>query len=348
MSAQPIEKSPTDGSASSDHGSEDVGQDNLGAPTPERSAVPEQIEVRHQAAVSALLGVATSAVAIAYLWRAASTGAAFDWLLCVTLAALSVGLFRNLLDARLPLLVADELGVRFRLGRQWRGLPWEAVDRIVVSPRRGVLRDGRLVVNLHHMHRAIEGIEGRARRHARLNQKMYGAVLAVPLGLTTRITHATEETLQERFAELAHGRADVVTLLPEPEPVPASRRPDHDAITAPAEATGAAGAANAGPDDRHVIGDDEQLPIADRRPRWLRRGSAAEEPAEAAEAAEAAEPPKPPTLCSTTTATTATRTTTATRASTTDRPAAPWPPPSTRACVRWHRKRPPSRPSPPR
>ncbi len=208
--------------------------------------MPEQIEVRHQAAVSALLGVATSAVAIAYLWRAASTGAAFDWLLCVTLAALSVGLFRNLLDARLPLLVADELGVRFRLGRQWRGLPWEAVDRIVVSPRRGVLRDGRLVVNLHHMHRAIEGIEGRARRHARLNQKMYGAVLAVPLGLTTRITHATEETLQERFAELAHGRADVVTLLPEPEPVPASRRPDHDAITAPADATDAAGAAMRG------------------------------------------------------------------------------------------------------
>ena len=80
------------------------------------------------------------------------------------------------------------------------------------------------------MHRAIEGIEGRARRHARMNQKMYGAVLAVPLGLTTRISHATEETLQERFAELAHGRADVVTLLPEPEPVPAARRPDHDAV----------------------------------------------------------------------------------------------------------------------
>jgi cytoskeleton protein RodZ len=279
MSAQPIEKSPTEGL-----GPDEGPQDGLEGPTPERGGAPEQIEVRHQAAVSLLLGVATSAIAIAYLWRAASTGAAFDWLLCATLAVLSVGLFRNLLDARLPLLVADELGVRFRLGRQWRGLPWEAVDRIVVSPRRGLLRDGRLVVNLHHMHRAIEGIEGRARRHARLNQKMYGAVLAVPLGLTTRITHATEENLQERFAELAHGRADVVTLLPEPEPVPAARRPDHDAVTtAPA-----ADAVDTEPESHHVIGDDEQPPVADRRPRWLRRGSVQEEPAETSDIEESA------------------------------------------------------------
>ncbi len=275
MSAQPIEKSPTEGL-----GPDEGPQDGLEGPTPERGGAPEQIEVRHQAVVSLLLGVATSAVAIAYLWRAASTGAAFDWLLCATLAVLSVGLFRNLLDARLPLLVADELGVRFRLGRQWRGLPWEAVDRIVVSPRRGLLRDGRLVVNLHHMHRAIEGIEGRARRHARMNQKMYGAVLAVPLGLTTRITHATEENLQERFAELAHGRADVVTLLPEPEPVPAARRPDHDAdATDPGPVEGGL----PGHEDRHVIGDGEQPPLSDRRPRWLRRGSVQEEPAETTE-----------------------------------------------------------------
>ena len=118
MSAQPIEKSALGGPDAIDGLEPDEGQ---GAPVPERGDAPEQIEVRHQASVTLLLGVATSAIAIAYLWRAASTGAAFDWVLCAVLAVLSVGLFRTLLDARLPLLVADELGVRFRLGRQWRG-----------------------------------------------------------------------------------------------------------------------------------------------------------------------------------------------------------------------------------
>jgi cytoskeleton protein RodZ len=272
MSAQPIEK----------HGSttEDTAHDadlasgpdeSAETPHPERGTAPDQVEVRHQAAVSLVLGVATSAMAIAYLWRAAASGAVFDWMLCAVLAVLTVGLFRNLLDARLPLLVADELGVRFRLGRQWRGLPWEAVDRIVVTPRRGLLRDGRLVVTLHHMHRAIEGIEGRARRHARINEKMYGAVLAVPLGLTTRISHATEETLQDRFAELAQGRAEVVTLLPEPEPVPAARRPEHDE---PEDRDA--------PVERSVITEDEG-PEPERRSRWRRRSH---DPAPAAEPAE--------------------------------------------------------------
>ncbi len=299
MSAQPIEKSATD-ALEPDEGP--------GLPVPERGSAPEQIEVRHQAAVSLLLGVATSAIAIAYLWRAVSTGATFDWLLCAVLTVLSVGLFRNLLDARLPLLVADELGVRFRLGRQWRGLPWEAVDRITVTPRRGALRDGRLVVQLHHMHRAIEGIEGRARRHARLNQKMYGAVLAVPLGLTTRISHATEDTLQERFAELAHGRAEVVTLLPEPEPevkpegeaVPAARRPDHDseAVTGfypdldtarTAEVRGRRETDSDTSDVSDFVEADADEPAPERRRRWLRRGFKADPTDESEVSADEAE-----------------------------------------------------------
>ena len=73
-----------------------------------------------------LLGVAASAMAIAYLWRAVVDGCGVRLDALRALAVLAVGLLRNLLDARLPLLVADELGVRFRLGRQWRGLPWEA------------------------------------------------------------------------------------------------------------------------------------------------------------------------------------------------------------------------------
>ena len=38
-------------------------------------------------------------------------------------------------DARTPLLVADETGLRVRLGRRWTGVPWEQVERVEVEAR---------------------------------------------------------------------------------------------------------------------------------------------------------------------------------------------------------------------
>ncbi len=247
MSAQPIEKDPTEDLAETDvaHG-EETGRE----PGPDSVVAPTQVEVRRNALVSGVLGLASSAMAIAYLRRAADGGAALDWVLCLLLAVLAALLLRGLLDARTPLLVADEMGVRIRLGAQWRGLPWEAIDRVLVTPRRGLLRDGRIVVGLVHVQRATEGLEGRARRAARLNHKMYGAALAVPVGLTTRVSG--EGDLADRVAELSHGRAEVVTLLDEPGPV----------VTSPNRASSQ--------DERAVISDDT-VREADRRPRWLRR-----------------------------------------------------------------------------
>ncbi len=250
MSAQPVE---TDLDARPDgSGQGDDGQVLVHA--------PDQVEVRRNAAVSAVVGVAASAIAIAYLWRAADGGTVLDWLLCLVLGAIAVTFFRSLLDARLPLLVADEMGVRVRLGSQWRGLPWEAIESVVVKPRHGLWHDGRMIVSLHHVQRAIEGLEGRARRHAVLNQKMYGAVLAVPLGLTTRVAGAEADELSDRVAALSQGRTEVVTLLVEAGPVvPASR---------------------------HLAGEDEseELPVIsdetvdnrdrERRSRWRRREDA--------------------------------------------------------------------------
>jgi hypothetical protein len=218
---------------------------------------PDQVEVRRNAAVSAVVGVAASAIAIAYLWRAADGGSILDWTLCLVLGAIAVTFFRGLLDARLPLLVADEMGVRVRLGSQWRGLPGEAIDSVVVKPRHGLLHDGRVVVTLHHVQRAVEGLEGRARRHAVLNQKMYGAVLAVPLGITTRVTGAEADELSDRVASLSQGRAEVVTLLVEAGPVvPASRHAHEDDEA----------------EERPVISDDTvETRDRERRSRWRRR-----------------------------------------------------------------------------
>ena len=95
------------------------------------------------------------------------------------------------------------------------------------------------------------------RRHAVLNQKMYGAVLAVPLGITTRVTGAEADELSDRVATLSHGRAEVVTLLVEPGPVvPASRHAQEQEET----------------EDRPVIADDTvESRDRERRSRWRRR-----------------------------------------------------------------------------
>jgi hypothetical protein len=170
---------------------------------------PAPVVVRRHAGVAALIGAAASAVAIAYLWRASQTLAVLDWALFGVMALVAAGYLASLVDARTPLLVADELGIRLRLGQEWRGLPWEAIGHVVVHPRRGLLRDGRLVVVPSSLARALDGLDARGRRHVLLNQKMYGAPLAVPLGLTTRVS---DKELGAGVAALAHGRAEVVEL----------------------------------------------------------------------------------------------------------------------------------------
>ncbi len=202
MSAQPVE--------------EDAVRED-GPEQPETAHVPEPVEVRRNAGLSAVLGAASSAVAIAYLWRAAAGGNALDWLLCAVMTGFAVVFLHSLLDSRMPLLVVDEMGVRLRLGRQWRGLPWEAIDRVVVHPRKSLVRDGRVLISLVHVTRTIEGLDNRARRHALLNRKVYGAALAVPLGMATRVQGSALGTLPDRIQHLARDRAEVLTVLDTPE-----------------------------------------------------------------------------------------------------------------------------------
>jgi cytoskeleton protein RodZ len=250
---------------------------------------PLQVEVRRNGLVSALLGATASAVSIAYLWRAAESGHVLDWVLCAALGVFAVVFLHSLLDARTPLLVADELGVRIRLGTTWRGLPWEGIERVVVQPRRGLARDGSLVVQMNNVARAIEGLEGRARRHAVLNRKAYGGALAVPLGLSTR-HEGSDDDLSNRIATLSQGRAEVVTLLLPPKPSPAEEPQEGPADTSPADgpapldteattrdADEVSSEPGIEPDVRSAPlegpGDDqgEQHPRTHRR--WLRRGA---------------------------------------------------------------------------
>lgn len=168
-----------------------------------------QLLVRRNPALAALVGSGASAMAIAYLWRATATGAGLDWALCGLMAVVGAFFLAELVDARTPLAVADELGVRVRLGSQWRGLPWEAVQAVEVVPGRGPLRDGRLLFLPAQPARALDGLEARARRHARANRFAYGTELAVPLGLTTRVSPGSVRALQTELGSLADGRAPV-------------------------------------------------------------------------------------------------------------------------------------------
>ncbi len=160
--------------------------DDPGTPTG-LALAPESVVVRRNAGLAALVGGLASAVAIAYLARASESGAVLDWTMAGVLGVLGIGYLAALVDARTPLLVADTQGVRIRLGRAWRGLPWGALHRVEHTPRRGLFRDGRLVMVVHNPARLLEELDGSARRQSQLSQKLYGAPFALPLGLSTRV-----------------------------------------------------------------------------------------------------------------------------------------------------------------
>lgn len=176
-------------------------------------AVPDHVEVRRHAGVAAGVGLTASAVAIAYLARASETGSALDWAFVAVMGLLGAYWLHGLVDARTPLLVADAQGIRIRLGRAWRGLPWTAVHHVEHTPRRGVLRDGRLVVVPHNLELIESELTGAGKRHTSVSRLLHGAPLAVPLGLATRVV-GVEGDLSEALARVARDAEQIVVVEP--------------------------------------------------------------------------------------------------------------------------------------
>jgi hypothetical protein len=145
----------------------------------------DTVEVRRNAGLSAGVGAIASAVAIAYLARASSSGAVLDWLLCVVMALIATAHLVAFVDARSPLLVADRQGVRVRNGRTWRGVAWEHLEAVEHLPVRDLWHDGSLdvVVDDHD-------------------------VLAVRLSLSTRVVGGGDD-LTAALAGLAGDAAEV-------------------------------------------------------------------------------------------------------------------------------------------
>ena len=176
------------------------------------SAAPDAVEVRRNGGLAALLGGASSAVAIGYLARAVSTGSVFDWALAVVLGLLGGYYLHAFVDARTPLMVADSQGVRIRLGRAWRGIPWGGLASVEVTPSTGFARDGRLTLVPRNAERVLASFDASGRRQGRLAERLYGSPFAVPLGLSTRVAGA-EEDLTTSLRQLAGSGARVVELV---------------------------------------------------------------------------------------------------------------------------------------
>lgn len=183
-------------------------------------------EVRRRGGTAALIGAAGAALAIAFLWRAVLTGSVVDGVVCLALAIVAGYQLATFVDARTPLAVADELGVRLRFGGVWRGLTWESLERVVLLPARSRLQEDRLVLVPQDEERALAGLDGRARRQAGLTTRWYGAPFAVPLGgLSVRLGGSEAgRPAATVLAELADGRC-AVEVLEAPGASPVSEAP---------------------------------------------------------------------------------------------------------------------------
>jgi transcriptional regulator with XRE-family HTH domain len=171
----------------------------LAEPDPE----PVVVEVRRRAGLAALIGVLAAGVAALYLTRALDSGSGLAWAVFALFGLVALAYLGVLVDARTPLLVADEQGLRLRTGRTWAGLTWGSLRRVDVVASHG-LRDGRLVATPRNADRPT---------------------LGVPLSLSTRVTGTTDllgslKSLADDETEVGDGGSvdEVEHHLPDPRP----------------------------------------------------------------------------------------------------------------------------------
>lgn len=184
------------------------------------------VEIRRSGLVSGAIGVVAAGLAVAWLSRAAADGGVVTWVVTALLALVAVAHLSSFVDARVPLAVLDEHGVRMRLGRTWQGLPWESVDHVVHVPRAGLLRDGSVLVVPFETEAVLAGLDRRARWQAWLATRWYGGPFALPVGLSTRVVGTDDVATSLR--DLAD--PEVPVLVQEVErPAPADEAADEAA-----------------------------------------------------------------------------------------------------------------------
>src|SRR5690349_12615549 len=101
------------------------------------------VAIRRNLLLSGVLGGLAGLLGLAFLARGPGARDAPLGLLLLVIAAMHLA---GLASWRVPVLVADDQGMRLRLGLSWRGLPWTSIRQVVVEHPDSPLREGRLVV----------------------------------------------------------------------------------------------------------------------------------------------------------------------------------------------------------
>ena len=186
---------------------------------PDWASIPDEPEadeliIRRNGRLSVVIAAVSAVLSAAYFARAVTGVGILDWVLCVGLAAMTWAHVFTFLDSRMPLLVADSHGVRIRLGRTWRGMAWSDLEEVEHLPRRGLFRDGRLVLFPRELDGELSLLGPAGRRHAKVTNRLHGAPFALPLGLTTRVLGGHRDVTATLTA-LADGRCEVVEVVRE-------------------------------------------------------------------------------------------------------------------------------------
>jgi helix-turn-helix protein/uncharacterized protein DUF4115 len=164
--------------------------DDVDEPTDPEQYGPAAVEIRRNRALSGGIGVVAALVCVAYLTRMLVGGSWFDWVLALGMGAVAAAYLSAYADGRTPLLVADAQGIRIRLGRSWRGVPWEAIECVEHRPRRGLLQDGKVVLVVHDPELLLAELDASDRRQVAITRRLHGSPFAIPLSLATRVVGA--------------------------------------------------------------------------------------------------------------------------------------------------------------
>ena len=108
--------------------------------------MPEPFEIRRRTSLYVLLAVVCFGLAAGYGWLAYDRDKPLLWVLTGALGLLGLIHLRGLRDARTPLFVADDHGVRMKAREGWVGLLWSEMGEIRVERRIGLRFDPRVKV----------------------------------------------------------------------------------------------------------------------------------------------------------------------------------------------------------
>lgn len=106
----------------------------------------EPFEIRRRASIYLGVGFVALALAVAFGIRAYADKAPLLWIVVAVLAVVAYLHLVAAVDARTPLFVADEQGVRLRDGQDWVGFLWQEMGDIRVVPRDGITHDAQVKV----------------------------------------------------------------------------------------------------------------------------------------------------------------------------------------------------------